>query len=544
MRLSIATKIFIAFAGITIIFSSVLMFGIYRTQVLHGQIRTLNHRIVPLTLLLSDVQTDLKSFHVVLNERDPLLLRRTLQFTRLIYALPERFDERIVMATTMSADEVGLTSGDEDPLVGVHDRLRSLQDRAQKFAQRTVEFSDFVLNEKNYESAEAHAAIAAMQDDLRNEARVLDTEITGLRQDLRLITDQALARATDNERSSLYALGAWSGLALVVAIVLLILVLLTMRPLTQLAEAARRVGQGDYRPLSHLHGRSLGTDEVALLTREFNAMVQSLGERDVRLKTQHAALLKSERLATIGRMTSLITHELRNPLSSINLNTEMLMEALVEHGVSSEDPEMMPLLETIIGEVDRLRDITEEYLVYARLPTPKLERENICDIVQGLVDFHVWEWAQQAVDIELVLDEDAILIHADANQLRQAFLNLLKNATEASPEDSTVEVHVLRRGDHAVVEIKDSGAGIGQQALERLFEPFFTTKSNGTGLGLPMTQQIIEQHQGAIHVDSTLGSGTTFRVELPLIGSLSDASESSPPYDPALPEDSPRRDRS
>lgn len=518
MRLSIATKIFIAFAGITILFSSVLMFGIYRTQGLYGQIRTLNHQIVPLTLLLSDVQNDLKSFHVVLNERDPLLLRRTLQITRLIYALPERFDERVAMVTSMSAQEVGLAGGDEDPLESVHDNLRAVQTRAQAFAQRTVEFADFVLNEKNYESVEAQTTILAMQDALRTEARRLDTDITALRSELRLISDRALARAADNERSSIYALGASSGVALVVAMALLILVLLTLRPLTQLAEAARRIGQGDYRPLNHPHGRSLGSDEVALLTREFNVMAHSLAERDVRIKTQHAALLKSERLATIGRMTSLITHELRNPLSSINLNTEMLMEALVEQGVASEDPEVMPLLETIIGEVDRLRDITEEYLVYARLPTPKLEVENLCDVVQGLIDFHIWEWSQQAVEIELEMEDDPILVEADANQLRQAFLNLLKNATEASPEESTVLVRIFRDAGRAVVEVSDKGSGIAGVDLEHLFEPFFTTKSNGTGLGLPMTQQIIEQHQGAIRVTSEPGSGTTFRVELPLKG--------------------------
>ncbi|MBA2661069.1 MAG: HAMP domain-containing histidine kinase [Bradymonadaceae bacterium] len=518
MRLSIATKIFIAFAGITVVFTSVLMFGAFRTQALHSQIRAINLRIVPLSLVLSDVQTDLKSFHVVLNERDPLVLRRTLQFTRLVFSLPERFDERIRAAAAMAEPGAAreLLGPELAHMQGVHQRLGELHEQAQHFSRRSMEFSDLVLSERAQDGAQAAEALAKAQNQLRIDARSLDQSITSLRNDLRVLTDLALTRANDNERSSLYALGALSGLALVMAIALLIVVLLTVRPLTVLTEAARRIGQGDYRPLNNLQKRALGTDEIALLTREFNSMAVSLGERDARIHTQHAALIRSERLATIGRMTSLITHELRNPLSSINLNAEMLMDSLNEHGINEADPEVMPLLETIIGEVDRLRDITEEYLVYARLPTPKLEVENVRDIIQGLIDFHVWEWAQQEVAIDFDVESDEVLVEVDANQLRQALLNILKNAIEASPPESTVFIEVRCEAERALIEVRDAGAGIGEDVREHIFEPFFTTKGNGTGLGLPMTQQIIEQHAGQIHITSTGGQGTTFTIALPL----------------------------
>ena len=131
-------------------------------------------------------------------------------------------------------------------------------------------------------------------------------------------------------------------------------------------------------------------------------MARRLEERDVALREQHAELLKAERLAIIGRMTSLITHELRNPLSSINLNSEMLMESLTEAGLAEADADM---LETIMAEVDRLRDITEEYLVYTRLPSPKFEAENLVDVLQNLVDFHATEWSGKEVQVELQLEE-------------------------------------------------------------------------------------------------------------------------------------------
>ncbi|WP_158542302.1 sensor histidine kinase [Lujinxingia litoralis] len=516
MRLSLATKVFIAFAGVTIVFSAVVMFGVERTQTLYGQLRAINHRIVPLGLHLSDVQNDLRSFHVVLNERDPAVLRRTLQLTRLLNALPEDLDDDLTEAALLAdfsdLDEVSPTQA--EAFEAIHKDLLTLRERGASFSDAAMDFTRQVLSERT-QNAEAADAIEKLQNELSAEARALDNRLTMLRAELRVATDEALARADDTERSSVYALGAMSVAALLVAATLMMVVAWTLRPLTTLTQAARRIGAGDYRPLPQPTGRA-GHDEVALLTAEFNTMALSLAERDARLHSQHAALLKSERLATIGRMTSLITHELRNPLSSINLNVEMLTDALQERGIGAADDDITPLLETVIEEVDRLRDITEEYLVYARLPSPKTQPEFLDDIVQGLVDFHQWEWSQHGVDIELTLPHEAVQVDVDANQIRQALLNLIKNAVEASPTGSTVHVRVQPLNARARVEIIDAGQGIELEARERLFEPFFSTKTRGTGLGLPMTQQIIEEHHGQLQVESTPGKGTRFYFELPL----------------------------
>ncbi len=521
MRLSIATKIFIAFAGIMVLFTSVLMFGAYRTQALHSQIRALNHRIVPLSLMLSDVQTDLKSFHVVLNERDPLVLRRTLQFTRLVFSLPERFDDRITKAAEMASEQANqdLFGIEQEYMQDIHASLNELSAQTKAFSARSQEFSDLVLNDRTSDTVLAAQTIEKAQNRLRDDARDLDAKITSLRNELSVLTELALKRANDNERSSLYALMVISSIALTIGIILLIVVILTIRPLTALSAAARRIGQGDYSPINSLQKRSLGTDEIALLTREFNTMAANLKDRDERIHTQHAALLRSERLAAIGRMTSLVTHELRNPLSSINLNAEMLLESLLEHGVGSDDPEIMPLLETIISEVDRLRDITEEYLAYGRLPTPKLEHENICDIAQSLIDFHAWEWSNLQVEIELHLEAAELMVNVDTNQIRQALLNIMKNAVEAGPPGSTVSVTIRREQNTALIEIQDAGPGIAPENRESIFEPFFTTKGKGTGLGLPLTQQIIEQHNGHIEIADPrepATTGTIFIIELPI----------------------------
>lgn len=514
MRLSLATKVFIAFAGVTVVFSAVVMFGVAQTQTLYGQLRAINHQIVPLGLNLSDVQNDLRSFHVVLNERDPAVLRRTLQLTRLLNALPDNLDEALGEAALLAdfSELSEVSPAQAEAFAAIHRDLLDLQERGARFSAAASAFTRQVLNERP-QGTEVSDTISETQTELSAEARALDNRLSQLRAELRVATDQALARADDTERSSVYALGALSLAALVVALILLMVIVWTLRPLTTLTQAARRIGEGDYRPLPSPSPR-MGQDEVALLTAEFNTMALSLAERDARLRSQHAALLKSERLATIGRMTSLITHELRNPLSSINLNVEMLTDALQERGIDASDEEVTPLLETVIEEVDRLRDITEEYLIYARLPSPKIQPECLEDIVQGLVDFHQWEWSQHGVEVNLELSETPVEV--DANQMRQALLNLIKNAVEASQPGAQITVRVGAVKGVARVEVEDYGEGITPEALAHLFEPFFTTKSQGTGLGLPMTQQIIEEHHGQLKVESTRGEGTRFHFELPL----------------------------
>lgn len=517
MRLGIATKVFIAFACITLIFSVVLMFGVHRTQILHGQLRALNHRIVPLSLQLSDIENDLKSFHLVLNESEPSVLRRTLQLARLLETIPDDLGERLREAASLAdlreLDDV--PAAEARAFERIHQRITALQTKGESFSEDTVEFSNRVLTDE-YSERETAEELEALQEQLRERTREFDSRLTELRAELQAATDQALVRADDTERTSVYGLLFLSIIALVIALVMMYAVLHTLRPLTELTEAAKRIGEGDYSPVSTPDEHRLGDDEIALLAREFNAMAQRLAERDERLHRQHEALLESERLATIGRMTSLITHELRNPLSSINLNAEMLKESLRERGIDAADEEVMPQLETIIEEVDHLRDITEEYLVYARLPSPDLCEEHLDDIVHNLVDFHIPEWNQDEIEVDLRVPSSPVEILGDANQLRQAVLNVVKNAIDASSPGDTVEITVDAGDDEAVLTVRDRGEGMGEETRRRLFEPFFTTKSSGTGLGLPMTREIIEQHNGSISVESTPGEGTMFTILLPL----------------------------
>lgn len=516
VRLSIATKILIAFCGVILVFTLVIMASIWRTQTLYSQIQALNRGIVPLSLLLSDAHNDLKSFDAALSERDPDSLTRSLQITRMMSLAPQRILTKLQRAADMTERDTfaQLAEPERLRLSEIRARLERLAAEAEQLNQQTEQFYT-LLNQRSRTSRaeELDAKLAQQQSSLRANAQQLELSLTRLRNDLRIYADLALVRANEHERSNLYALGLMSAAALLAALALLTVALLTVRPLAALTEGVKRVAQGDYAPIEHSASPLPGKDEIATLTEEFNSMASALVARDAALKEQHAALLKSERLATVGRMTSLITHELRNPLSSIGLNAEMLMDTLsqLEH---EERGELLAHLETIISEVDRLRDITEEYLVYARLPEPKFARGDLCDIVEQLVDFHSWEWEMVGVHVALDVAHEPLPIDADANQLRQAMLNLIKNAVEASHADQEVHVTLDLEGDEVVARVRDRGEGIPEELRDRILEPFFTSKAKGTGLGLAMTQQIIEEHHGSLSF-SPLPEGTEFTVRLP-----------------------------
>jgi signal transduction histidine kinase len=273
---------------------------------------------------------------------------------------------------------------------------------------------------------------------------------------------------------------------------------LALRPLARLTRQVEAVGRGEYR----VPFEAKSADEIGELARAFARMGQALSERE-------QALIRSERLAATGRIAAQITHEIRNPLSSIGLNAELLAEEV------SGRPNAEHLLAAISREVDRLTEITEQYLRFARLPQPKLEPEDLGVILRQLADFSREECARQKVELDV--HAEAAPAMADENQMRQALLNLIRNAREAMPSGGRIVVSSGLESADAVVRVRDSGPGIPDATRTRMFEPFFSTKEGGTGLGLALTQQIVAQHGGRIEIDSAAGQGTTFIVRLPAL---------------------------
>jgi signal transduction histidine kinase len=240
-------------------------------------------------------------------------------------------------------------------------------------------------------------------------------------------------------------------------------------------------------------------------------MSQRLAARERELRAQGEALVRSERLAAIGRIAAQITHEIRNPLSSISLNAEELGERLR----GSQEPGAAALCDAIVREVDRLAVVTEEYLRYARLPKPQLVRADLNEAVRDLLDFVRPELTSAGIALEQRLAVDLPEVVADVGQVRQLLLNLIRNAREAMPGGGAVFVGTRHADGDVFVEIRDSGPGIPPERLGRIFDPFFTTKERGTGLGLALAQEIAQEHSGHLTASSIAGQGTTFTLRLP-----------------------------
>jgi signal transduction histidine kinase len=233
-----------------------------------------------------------------------------------------------------------------------------------------------------------------------------------------------------------------------------------------------------------------------------------------RLRAAQDELIVAERMATVGRLSLKVAHEVRNPISAIELNAEMLQE-VIRDGTADKD-EAATLVTAIRDQVKTLDALTEEYLTFARFPKPHFEEEPVNDLVRELADFVRPVAVRQGLTLHLELDPAVPTLEIDRGLLRQAVLNLVKNGLEALSRGGALTLATRFTGDAVEIAVRDTGGGIPDDVGKRLFEPFFTTKPQGSGLGLSITRQITDEHGGEIRWTSHPGAGTTFTIRLPL----------------------------
>lgn len=343
----------------------------------------------------------------------------------------------------------------------------------------------------------------------------------------------------ENERDTermiilLTAAIALLGLAVVLGVIW------TLRPLRSLALGVRELARGDWAQRVTV-ARGTRGDEVSQLAHEFNQMAAALQERERRL-------IRGERLAAVGQLAAQVTHEIRNPLSSVALNVELLADE-----IAATSPEAQQLLGKITSEIDRLTSITEDYLGFVRRKNPERVPLDLAAELTSLLDFMASELAVAGVRVVRRLQPAWVL--GDAGQLRQAFMNLLRNAREAlveatppqsplgdllddlpadpadpaadlppdraqpaGPGGPCITVAVERLGGRVRALVADNGPGLAVAAdeAEHIFEAFFTRKPQGTGLGLSIVQQIVQDHEGSVRVAATGPEGTAFEIVLP-----------------------------
>ncbi len=234
-----------------------------------------------------------------------------------------------------------------------------------------------------------------------------------------------------------------------------------------------------------------------------------------RLETAQQELLVAERMATVGRLSLRVAHEVRNPISAIELNAEMLQD-IVRGRPEAEMLEAVGLVASIRDQVNTLDALTEEYLAFARFPKPHFDEESVNHLLQELADFVRPVATRQGLTLRVDLDPGVPLMEIDRGLLRQAVLNLVKNGLEALSRGGELTLTSRLVDESVELTVTDTGAGIAADVAGRLFEPFFTTKPQGTGLGLSIARQISEEHGGELSWGSRPGGGAAFTIRLPV----------------------------
>ena len=297
------------------------------------------------------------------------------------------------------------------------------------------------------------------------------------------------------------------------------------RPVKELIQGTHRVAGGDlnYR----LPVRS--DDELGDLAASFNKMTEEVAgeqahiEEQVRRKTAelervYKTLLRSEKMASIGKLAATVAHEINNPLFGILTYARLVLRELMKHDVPARD-EMAEQLQTIERESKRCGDLVKNLLTFSRQAPSHREPNDLNTVVHRAVLLVKHKLEMQNIELVETLAEGLPPVECDANQIQQVTLVLMVNASEAMPKGGRLEVitEFDAATEQGAVRVRDTGSGIPEDVLPRIFDPFFTTKEdqNRTGLGLAVAHSIVEQHAGEISVRSTAGEGTEFKVTLP-----------------------------
>lgn len=219
--------------------------------------------------------------------------------------------------------------------------------------------------------------------------------------------------------------------------------------------------------------------------------------------------------AQIAALAGGLAHEIRNPLSTISLNLELLVEEIAQ-GDAPRDRRMLRKLQTVQRECGHLETILEDFLKFVRVGEIALERSDLNDQVQQFVDFYQTEAKAAAAEISPHLGADLPAVMLDQTLFRQALFNLSRNALQAMPRGGLIELQTCLRNGLVELALIDNGTGMNEETVKNIFKQvFFSTKPGGTGLGLPTVRRIVEAHGGRISVDSAPGRGTRFTILFP-----------------------------
>jgi two-component system NtrC family sensor kinase len=314
--------------------------------------------------------------------------------------------------------------------------------------------------------------------------------------------------------------------AVILLVILFIITSTIINPLRGMVVATNKIAEGDLNHRVEIDFR----DEIGQLAHSFNQMTENLKiananllqwgktlekrveERTKELREMQDYLIRSEKLASLGKMAAGIAHEINNPLTSILINTHLMLEKC-----EKKDPDCENLT-LIADETSRCAQIVKGLLEFARQNPPEKTKSDINELIDRTTQLLENQASFQNVKIIKNLEAGLPQIQLDKTKIQQVFWNLMLNACAAMPKGGNLTIISRLDDDRKYVEIVfiDTGVGIPRENINKLFDPFFTTKSSGTGLGLAVSYGIIQQHDGKIEVKSEVGQGSVFTVKLPV----------------------------
>lgn len=278
----------------------------------------------------------------------------------------------------------------------------------------------------------------------------------------------------------------------------------TLRPILLIRAGLARLGRGETGVTLALPQE----DEFAELGQSFNVVSARLAQEEAAGRISRASV--SRRLAALGRVSSGIAHEVKNPLNAMQIHLELLRMQV------DDSPAAQEHVKVLAQQMRRLDEVVQGFLSFARPDPLALAPISLCAVLREMMPVVNAEAGKTGVEVIVDCPPDLPLVMGDTGQLQQAFLNLALNACQAMPTGGRLHLSA-RRADARYVEVivEDTGAGIAPEHLDKIFNLYFTTKSEGSGVGLALVYRTIHLHDGDIDVQSVPGHGTTFRVTLP-----------------------------
>jgi signal transduction histidine kinase len=279
-------------------------------------------------------------------------------------------------------------------------------------------------------------------------------------------------------------------------------------PINNLANGVRRVADGD---LSVTFPVKTG-DEIGELANNFNEMVEKLREREILEKR----LYEAEHLSRVGQLASGIAHEIRNPLNYISLAIDHLKSEFTA-ACPEKTERFVPLADKIKEEVRRANYMVVNFMNFGRPLKLRITELSYPELIQKALPLLQEKLTEQRVAVRTAIPADLPPLRADGEMLRNCIFNFVTNAAQAMPDGGTVTLGAAydRERKRFHLTFSDEGCGIREDDLPKIFQPWYTTREAGIGLGLAITERIVREHGGEIRVASTVGTGTTFTVELP-----------------------------